>query len=128
VLGDTPVRPGRVVRLVLGQDGAQMPFAEDQHAVEGLSAQGSGEPLADRVHVQSLDGGAQDSGSGGLEDGADEAVKSGPRSRIRNLVPSSRSPGLKARLRGCCTVHSPAGLAVTPPSKHSGPWARCCGE
>jgi len=69
VLGDTPVRPGRVARLVLGQDGAQMPFAEDQHAVEGLSAQGSGEPLADRVHVQSLDGGAQDSGSGGLPAG-----------------------------------------------------------
>jgi hypothetical protein len=26
------------VRLVVGQDGAQMPFAEDQHAVEELTA------------------------------------------------------------------------------------------
>ena len=26
-----------------------MPFAEDQHAVEQLSAQGADEPLADRV-------------------------------------------------------------------------------
>jgi hypothetical protein len=32
------VRPGCVVvRLVLGQDGAQMPFAEDQHGVEQLT-------------------------------------------------------------------------------------------
>jgi len=39
VLGDALVRPGRVAeRLALGQDGAQMPFAEDQHAVEELSA------------------------------------------------------------------------------------------
>ncbi len=49
-LGDTLVRPGRVVvRLVLGQDGAQMPLTEDQHPVEEFSAQGAGEALADRV-------------------------------------------------------------------------------
>ena len=42
VLGDALVRAGRVVvRLVLGQDGGQMPFAEDQHAVEQLTAQGA---------------------------------------------------------------------------------------
>ena len=40
-LGDALVRPGRVVvRLVLGQDGAQMPLAEDQYPVEEFSAQG----------------------------------------------------------------------------------------
>jgi hypothetical protein len=34
-LGDALVRPGRVlVHLVLGQDGAQMRLAENQHAVE----------------------------------------------------------------------------------------------
>jgi hypothetical protein len=39
------VRPGCVVvRPVLGQDGEQMPFAEDQHAVEQLTAQGADEP------------------------------------------------------------------------------------
>ena len=38
-LGDALVRPGRVVmRLVFGQDGAQVALAEDQHAVEDLSA------------------------------------------------------------------------------------------
>jgi hypothetical protein len=45
VLSDALARPGRVVvRLVLGQDGAQMPFAEDQHTVEQLIAQGADEP------------------------------------------------------------------------------------
>jgi hypothetical protein len=65
MVGDALVRPGRVVvRLVLGQDGAQMPFAEHQHAVEDLAAQGADEPLAGRVHARSLDGGAQVPGSG----------------------------------------------------------------
>src|SRR5258708_24828569 len=39
-LGDALVWPGRVVmRLVFGQDGAQVALTEDQHAVEELSAQ-----------------------------------------------------------------------------------------
>jgi hypothetical protein len=44
-----------------------------------------------------------------------ERVKSDPRSRMRNLMPSDRSPRLMPRLRACCTVHSPVGFAVTPP-------------
>ncbi len=48
-----------------------MRFAEDQHAVEELSAQGADEPFADRVHPRSLDSGAQDPGPGGLEDGVE---------------------------------------------------------
>ena len=49
-LGDALMRPGGVVmRLVFGQDRVQMPFAEDQHVVEELSAQGADEPLAGRV-------------------------------------------------------------------------------
>ena len=44
------VRPGRVVvRLVLGQDGAQMLLAEDQHAVQKLAAQDADEPFAGRI-------------------------------------------------------------------------------
>ena len=70
VLGGALVRPGHVVVcLILSQHGAQMSFAEDQHAVEELTAQDAGEPLADCVHARSLDGGTQDRGSGGLEDG-----------------------------------------------------------
>ena len=46
-LGDALVRPGRVVmRLVLGQDGAQMRFTENQHAVEELTAQGTYKALS----------------------------------------------------------------------------------
>jgi hypothetical protein len=42
VLGDALVLPGLVVvRLVFGQDGAQMSFAEDQRAVRELAAQGA---------------------------------------------------------------------------------------
>ena len=44
-----------------------------------------------------------------------DEVKFDPRSRIRNLMSSNRSSKLRARLRACCTVHSPVGFAVTPP-------------
>jgi len=47
VLGDALVRPGHVVvRLILSQHGVQRSFAEDQHAVEELTAQGADAPLA----------------------------------------------------------------------------------
>jgi len=46
---------------------------------------------------------------------SNELVKFDPRSRIKNLVLSNRSPRVRARLRACCTVHSPVGFAVTPP-------------
>ncbi len=47
-LGDALGRPGRVVvHLVLGQDGAQVALAEDQHAIEELPTQGADEALAD---------------------------------------------------------------------------------
>ena len=58
-------------RLVFGQDGAQVPLAEDQHAVEELSAQGADEALAGCIHARRLDGGAQDPGAGGLENGVE---------------------------------------------------------
>ena len=49
---------------------------------------------------------------------SNEAVKFDPRSRIRNLMSSNRSPRPRARLRACCTVHSPVGFAVTPSDVH----------
>jgi len=68
-LGDALVRPGRVVvRLVSGQDGAQVCLTEDQRPVEEFAAQGADEAFADRVHPRHLDRGAQDPGTGGLED------------------------------------------------------------
>ena len=66
------VRPGRVVvRLVLGQDGTQMSLAEDQHAIQELSAQGAW-PCARRSgSCAAPDGSAQNPGAGGLEDGVE---------------------------------------------------------
>ena len=48
-----------------------MALPEDQHAVQELTAQGTDEALADRVHPRSLDGRAHDSRVGGLEDGVE---------------------------------------------------------
>ncbi|MGP0021912.1 MAG: hypothetical protein ACLPKE_00865 [Streptosporangiaceae bacterium] len=55
-----------------------MALAEDQHAVEELSAQGTDKALAGRIHARRLDGVAQDPGAGGLEDGVERggAVRS----------------------------------------------------
>ena len=44
-MGPPPV----VVGLVLGQDGPQMPFAEDQHPVSDLRPRCEHEPLRERV-------------------------------------------------------------------------------
>jgi hypothetical protein len=71
-LGDALVRPGRVVvRLVFSQDSAQVLLAEDQHAVEDLSAKGTDKALTDRIHARRLNSGADDPGPGGLEDGVE---------------------------------------------------------
>jgi len=48
-----------------------MPLAEDQHAVEELSAQGTDKALAGRIHARRLNSGTQDPGPGGLEDGVE---------------------------------------------------------
>ena len=45
-----------------------MLLAEDQHAVQKLTAQGADEPFADRIHTGSLDRCAQNPGASGLED------------------------------------------------------------
>ena len=48
-LVDALVRPGGVVvLLILGQDGAQVRFAEDQHPAQEVAAQGADESLASR--------------------------------------------------------------------------------
>ena len=68
-LGDALVRPGGVVvRLVSGQDCAQVCLANDQYAVQGLAAQGADEALACRVHPREPGLRCARSWSGGLED------------------------------------------------------------
>ena len=67
-----------------------------------------------------LDSGAQDRGAGGLEDGVEQEGE------VRDAVADQELDVLKPlgedvcacereRLRACCAVHSPVGLAVTPP-------------
>jgi hypothetical protein len=59
------------VRLISGQDGMQMSLADDQQAIQEFAAQGADQALADRVHARRLHSGAQDPGTGGLEDGVE---------------------------------------------------------
>src|SRR6266516_7593840 len=67
-LVDALMRAGRVVvLLVIGQDGAQVGLAQDEHAIKEFTAQGSDEALTGRVHPRSLHGSAQDRGAAGLE-------------------------------------------------------------
>jgi len=106
VLSNALVRPGRiVVRLVLGQDGAQMPFAEDQHAVEQLPAQGADKPLADRVHARRLEGGAQDPGPGGLENGVERGGE--VRSAVADQELDALEPLVEAEGEVAGLLHGP---------------------
>jgi putative transposase len=64
MLRDALVRPGGVVvHLVVGQDGVQVPLAEDQHTIQELTAQGTDEAFAGCVHPWCLHGAAQDPGA-----------------------------------------------------------------
>ena len=63
------------MRLVLGQDGAQVLLAEDQRAVQKLAGQGADKPFAGRIHTGSLDRCAQDPGASGLEDGVERGCE-----------------------------------------------------
>jgi hypothetical protein len=107
-LGDALMRTGGVVvRLVFGQDRVQMPTAEDQHPVQYLSAQGADEALAGRVHARRLDSGTQDPAPAPWNTASNEAVKFDPRSRMRNLMSSNRSPRVRARLRAWVPASGP---------------------
>ena len=105
-LSDALVRPGRaVVHLVLGQHGTQMALPENQHAVQELTAQGTDEPLADRVHPRSLDGRAHDPGAGGAED----RVEGG--GEVRSAIADEEPDVLKSVAKGEGEV---AGLLYGP--------------
>jgi hypothetical protein len=92
---------GVVVRLVSGQDGVQVLLAEDQHAVQKLAAQGPARhsqipfmrgawTAVRKILVRPA-----------WNTASDEAVKSEPRSRVRNLMSPNPSPIVRERLRAC---------------------------
>jgi hypothetical protein len=82
------------VRLVSGQDCAQVRLIEDQHPVEELASQGADEAFADRVHPRSLDRGAQDPGAGGLEYGVERGGE------VRSAVADQESDVLEPLVEG----------------------------
>jgi hypothetical protein len=117
-LVDALMRPGGVVMLlVLGQDGVQVRLVQDhQGPVEEFTAQVPirrsqiafirGACTAVRTIVVPV----------AWKTASKDAVKFEPRSRIRKRKSPNRSPRSRARLRACCTVQSPVGWAVTPPT------------
>ena len=119
-LGDALVRPGRVVvDLVFGQDCTQMALPEDQYPVQELPRR-----VPTRRSQIAFICGAWTAVRRILVPAAwktasNQVVKFDPRSRIKNLMLSNCSPRVRARLRACCTVQSPVGLAVTPPPRRA---------
>ena len=115
-LVDALVRSGRVVvLLIFSQDGAQVPLAENQAAVEEFAAR---VPMR-RSQIAFIRGACtavhKTVALVAWKTASKERVKFDPRSRIRNRKSPNRSPTSRARLRACCTVQSPVGWAVTPP-------------
>jgi len=118
-LRDALVRTSRVVmRLGSGQDGAQMRLTENQHAVEDLSAQSADEPLADRVHPRRQDSGAQDPGTGGLEDGVEGSSE--VRSAVTDQELNVLEPLAEAESEVAGLLHRPlaSGVCGDPADVH----------
>jgi hypothetical protein len=82
-----------------------MVFAEDQHAVQDLAAQGADKALADRVHPRSLDSGEHDPGAGRPEDGVEGGGE------VRSSVADEELDVLRPVAEGHCEV---AGLLCGP--------------
>ena len=94
--------------LVLGQDSLQMLLALDQYPVQEFPAQGADKALAGRVRPRRLGGGAQDTGTRGLEDGVEGAgeVRSAIADQepevVEALVESEGQVAGTARSSTCC--------------------------
>src|SRR5438477_6665780 len=82
-----------------------MAFPEDQHAVQELTAQGTDEALADRVHPRSPDGRAQDPGAAGLEDRVEQGSE--VRSAIADEKPDVLEPLAESESEVAGLLHCP---------------------
>jgi hypothetical protein len=109
-LGDALVRPGRVVvHLVISQDGAQMAFPEDQHAVQELTAQ----VPTRRSQIAFIRGARTTVRTilvpGGLEDRVERGSE--VRSAIADEEPDVLEPlaESESEVAGLCTVQSRSG-------------------
>ena len=100
-LGDALARTGRVaVHLAFSQDGAQMAFPDDQHPVQDLAAQRR--VPTRRSQIAFIDGAWTAVRTIVVPVAcktAPKAVKSDPRSRMRNLLPPD--PLIEGQSPGC---------------------------
>jgi hypothetical protein len=90
----------------------EMAPVEDQQPVEAFRADGSNEPLGDRVRLRCAHRRRDDPDAVAAEDLVEGAAVLRVASRIRNRRPSSEKSG--PRLRACCVTHSPAGFVMQP--------------
>jgi hypothetical protein len=106
--------PPVVVGLVLSQDSSQVPFAEDEDPVGDLGPGGEHEPFRITVRLRAPGRDLHDLDTGIGQDGVERCGElPGP---VADQEPESlaRSPRSISRLRICCVVQAPSGLAVTP--------------
>ena len=82
-----------------------MALAEDQHAVEDLSAQGADKALAGCIHARRLDGRAHDPGADGLEDGVERGNE--VRSAIADQEPDVLEPLAEGEGKVAGLLHCP---------------------
>src|SRR5712691_3850893 len=110
-----PARPGAVVVAgVLGQDGAQVPLAEDQHPVGAFGACRAYPPLGKGVRARCPRRDLDHPGVVARQRVAEDPWEFESRSRIRNWNALALSPRSARRLRACWATRAPSGLAVTP--------------
>jgi hypothetical protein len=103
-----------VVAQVLGQNGTEMPFTEDQHPVGHLRPDREHEPLRGGIARGRRGGILTAVMPASARTASNDVVNCPARPRIRNRNWAARSPRSIRRFRICCTVQGPSGFAVTP--------------
>jgi len=91
-----------------------MPFADDEHPVSALSADGPYEPFRISVHPESLRSSEQHVYAGRGEHGVEGAGEFAVPVRIRCEKRCPASSRSAVRSRASCVSHAPYGYRVTP--------------
>lgn len=101
-LAEGPMRPVRVVMLdVLGEDGLEMPPAEDEHAIKALASESADDALADGVRPRCADRGLDDPDGLGGEDGVEGSGELGVAIPDQELDRRRVLASSMQRLRAC---------------------------
>ena len=109
------VRPAAVVvGAVLGEDGPQVAFAEDQDAVSELGSNGQDEAFGEAVRSRTARRDLHGIDAGAGQDGVERGGELAARSRTRNRDVAARSSRSISRFRACWVVQAPVGWLVAP--------------